>query len=544
MKVALAQCNYHIGHFEQNEQVLRGAIRRAKDEGADLVVFSELAVCGYPPYDFLDFSDFVDQGIAAINRLAEECDGIAAIIGGPERNPRTEGKALFNAAYFLKEKKISAVTRKSLLPTYDIFDEYRYFEPAVEFNIIEYKGERIALTICEDLWDVGEQLMYTRWPMEELSKQGPTLMINIAASPYHHYQPALRQEILAINAKRNGLPLIYVNQVGAQTELLFDGGSMAMNRAGEPVSTLCHFREDFMVVETAELDTQSAGHINDSPRMEMCHDALVMGIRDYFRKLGFTRAILGLSGGLDSAVVLALAASALGAGNVKALLLPSRYSTDHSLADALALAKNLGVSYETISIEEGFKAMEVTLKPSFGNREPDITEENIQARLRAVILMAHANKFGHILLNTSNKSEAAVGYGTLYGDMCGGLSVIGDLYKSEVYELAAFINRHHEVIPRNIIMKPPSAELRPDQKDEDSLPPYAVLDQILYQYIEERKSPSAIIAAGFDEETVMRTMKLVNSSEHKRRQSPPTLRVSSKAFGYGRRMPIVAKYLL
>ncbi|MFO7723259.1 MAG: NAD+ synthase [Bacteroidales bacterium] len=544
MKVALAQCNYHIGHFEQNEQVLRDAIRRARGAGADLVIFSELAVCGYPPYDFLEFGDFVDQSIATIGRLAKECDGIAAIIGGPERNPRTEGKELFNAAYFLENKAIRTTARKSLLPTYDIFDEYRYFEPATAFSIIEYKGERIALTICEDLWDVGEELMYTRWPMDELAKQQPTLMINIAASPFHHEQPELRQEILAINARKYGLPLVYVNQVGAQTELLFDGGSMVISRQGERVLNLRSFSEDFGIIETGQTDQMPWARGFEPSRMAMCHDALIMGIRDYFRKLGFSRAILGLSGGLDSAVVLVLAAEALGPENVRALLLPSRYSSDHSVADALALAENLGVPHETISIEEGFIAMENSLKSSFGNRKPDITEENIQARLRAVILMAHANKFGYILLNTSNKSEAAVGYGTLYGDMCGGLSVIGDLYKSEVYELAAYLNRHHEVIPQNIIIKPPSAELRPDQKDEDSLPPYAILDQILYQYIEERKSPAAIIADGFDAETVLRTMKLVNSSEHKRRQSPPTLRVSSKAFGYGRRMPIVAKYLL
>jgi NAD+ synthase (glutamine-hydrolysing) len=544
MKVALAQCNYHIGHFEKNEQVIRDAIRRAKETGADLVVFSELAVSGYPPYDFLEFNDFIDRSMAVVERLAMECNGIAAIIGGPARNPRIEGKELYNAAFFIHDRKIVSVVRKSLLPTYDIFDEYRYFEPAVDFSIIEYCGERIALTICEDLWDVGEDRMYTRWPMEELMKQQPTVMINIAASPYHHEQPLIRQEVLSINVKRYGMPLIYVNQVGAQTELLFDGGSLVMNSDGDTVLKLRSFEEDFAVLDTGDISGMPATHPFVMDRIEQCHHALIMGIRDYFSKLGFSRAILGLSGGLDSAVVLALAATALGPDNVKALLLPSRYSTDHSLSDAMALVENLGVPHETISIEEGFMALENTLRPSFGGRKPDLTEENIQARLRALILMAHANKFGHILLNTSNKSEAAVGYGTLYGDMCGGLSVIGDLYKTEVYKLAAWINRHHEIIPLHIIEKAPSAELRPDQKDEDSLPPYAILDQILHQYIEERKSPREIMDAGFDEVTVMRTMKLVNSSEHKRRQSPPALRVSSKAFGYGRRMPIVAKYLL
>ncbi len=543
MKTALAQCNFHIGDFEQNEKIIGGAIQRAKAEGADLIVFSELAICGYPPCDFLEFHDFVDKGIASLSSLAMLCDSIAAVVGGPAFNPRTEGKNLFNAAFFLQDKQIKHAVYKTLLPTYDIFDEYRYFESNTDFSIIEYGGERIALTICEDLWDVGEDLMYTRWPMEELAKQQPTLIINIAASPFHHAQTALREEILRINVKKYGIPLVYVNQTGAQTELLFDGGSLVMNQAGGVVARLDYFREDYGCYDLAQLDDLPELPPPEMAAMEACHEALVMGIRDYFRKLGFTKALLGLSGGLDSAVVLVLAAEALGKENVRALLLPSRYSSEHAVTDAVKLAENIGTPYEIISIEEGFTALEHTLAPCFRGFEQDVTEENLQARIRAVILMAICNKFGYLLLNTSNKSEAAVGYGTLYGDMCGGISVLGDLYKTEVYELARYINRNQEVIPLHIIQKPPSAELRPDQKDEDTLPPYAILDPILYQYIEEKKSPGEIITGGADPALVLQVLKMVNRNEHKRRQAPPSLRVSSKAFGPGRRMPVVAKYL-
>lgn len=544
MRVALAQGNYHIGHFTYHEAAIRAMILKAKDAGADLIVFSELAVCGYPPCDLLELPGFIAECEASLLRIATCCDGIAAIVGSPSRNPGSAGKNLFNSAFFIENKVIKAVVHKTLLPTYDIFDEYRYFEPNTEFNIIPFCGERIALTICEDLWDVGENQMYTRWPMEELSKQSPTLMINIAASPFHHGQHKVRREILRKNALQYKVPLIYVNQVGAQTELLFDGGSLVMNAKGEVMTSLSHFKEDFTIIDTDTIrEAIAPSDSSEREKMALVHDALVMGIRDYFQKLGFTKAILGLSGGLDSAVVLALASEALGASNVKALLLPSRYSSDHSVADAIRLAECLGNPYETISIETGFNAFEETLNQSFAGTKPDLTEENIQARIRGVILMAFSNKFGYILLNTSNKSEAAVGYGTLYGDMCGGLSVIGDLYKTEVYALAGYINRNREIIPNHILTKPPSAELRPDQKDEDSLPPYHLLDQILFQYIEEQKTPQEIIASGLDEAMVMKALKLVNISEHKRRQSPPTLRVSSKAFGYGRRMPIVAKYL-
>jgi NAD+ synthase (glutamine-hydrolysing) len=542
MKIALAQCNFHIGNFAYNEKLIAERITQAVEAGADLVVFSELAVCGYPPYDLLEFDDFVTDCYSVMERLARRCRGVAAIVGAPFRNPESAGKTLFNGAWFLNEGEVQQVVCKALLPTYDVFDEYRYFEPSVTFNVLEYKKVRIALTICEDLWNIGEARMYTRSPMDELMVQNPDLMINIAASPFHHGQIPLRRAILAENALRYHLPLIYVNQTGAQTDLLFDGGSMVVNSKGEVVMQMKHFEEDFLVVDT-DNDTVLIDTVGeDLSAMSMCRKGLVIGIRDYFRKLGFTKAVLGLSGGLDSALVMVLAAEALGAKNVTGLIMPSRYSSDHSVADAVELARNLGAPYEIISIEPPFKETETLLSPWFTGLPSDVAEENLQARIRALLLMAWSNKFGHILLNTSNKSEAAVGYGTLYGDMCGALSVIGDLYKTEAYEMAALINREHHVIPESILLKPPSAELRPDQRDEDSLPPYPVLDPILRGYIEERKGISEIIAWGVDPDLVRRVIGLVNLSEHKRRQSPPVLRVSEKAFGYGRRMPLVSGY--
>lgn len=543
MKIALVQCNLHIGNFTANEQKIADYIGQAKASGADLVVFPELSVCGYPPADFLEFDSFVKQCHETALRLAWKCRGIAAIVGLPVENMAPEGKNLYNAACLLFEGAIAATARKSLLPNYDIFDEYRYFEPNTVFNVIPFRGERIALTICEDLWDVGDDLMYTRWPMMELRRQKPTLMINIAASPFHHGQAVIRENVLRENAERFHLPLLYVNQVGAQTELIFDGGSLAMNARGEVVLRLPAFEEGIALIDTKAIAGMEELRGVPPVKMEACHKALVTGIRDYFAKTGIRDAILGLSGGIDSAVVLALAAEALGPDHVSALMLPSRYSSDHSISDSLALATKLGVRCDEIPIEQCFSAFEQTLAEKFGGLPKDITEENLQARCRAVILMACSNKLGPMLLNTSNKSEAAVGYGTLYGDMCGGLSVIGDLYKTEVYELARYINRNDEIIPENILQKAPSAELRPDQKDEDSLPPYSVLDPILFQYIEMHKGPEEIIAMGYPRDTVLRVLKLVNSNEHKRRQAPPVLRVSSKAFGYGRRMPVVGKYL-
>ncbi|MBU1368959.1 MAG: NAD+ synthase [Bacteroidetes bacterium] len=542
MKIALAQLNFHIGNFESNTQKIIEAAHQAASNGAELTVFAELAVSGYPPRDFLEFDDFIHRCELEVDRIAEACSDIPIILGTPVRNSSPKGKPLYNAAVFIHHRK-KQYFRKALLPNYDVFDEYRYFESASSFECLEFNGRTIAVTVCEDLWNLGENPLYVRQPMEELIKQKPDLMINIAASPFDYKRALERESVLRSNVTKYKLPLVYVNHVGAQTELLFDGGSLVMNRDGELVERLPFFEEKLQIV-TVDDTVKAKKEFLIPEKIALIHDALVMGIRNYFEKLGFQKAILGLSGGIDSAVTMALAAEALGAENVFALLMPSQFSSDHSVSDALQLAEKLGSPNETIPIAALFDAYEKQLAAVFKGRAFDVTEENIQARTRGVLLMALSNKFGYILLNTSNKSESAVGYGTLYGDMNGGISVLGDLYKTEVFELARYINSNKEIIPLNSIVKPPSAELRPDQKDSDSLPDYEILDKILYAYIEERQGPEAIIAAGFDEKTVARVLRMVNQNEHKRHQTPPILRVSSKAFGMGRRMPIVAKYLI
>lgn len=542
MKISLAQLNYHIGNFDYNTNKILDCIESAKIEKADLVVFSELAICGYPPLDFLEFDDFIGRCNKAIQIITEASAGIAVIIGAPAVNPALEGKDLFNAAYFLVDGSVKSIHHKGLLPTYDVFDENRYFEPALSFSTIDFKGERIALTICEDLWNIDEEnKLYRLTPMEELIKEKPTMMINIAASPFSYRHPGYRRGLLARNAEKYKLPLFYVNQVGAHTELIFDGGSVVFDPGGKLMKSLPHFQEALVAIDTNEIQPEA---YREPSKTGFIHNALVLGIRDYFHKMGFTKATLGLSGGIDSAVTLALAAAALGKDNVFPVLLPSQYSSEHSIKDAKKLAENLGCKYETISITKAFDAFQETLSPQFKGLPEGLAEENLQARSRGVILMALSNKFGYILLNTSNKSEMAVGYGTLYGDMCGGISVLGDVYKTEVYELARYINRDKEIIPESSITKAPSAELRPGQKDSDSLPEYEVLDKVLFEYIENKKGPEEITALGFDEILVNRVLKMVNANEWKRKQAPPILRVSDKAFGLGRRMPIVGKYLI
>jgi NAD+ synthase (glutamine-hydrolysing) len=548
MKIALAQLNYHVGNFESNTAKIIDHIHSAKQQGADLIVFAELCVCGYPSRDFLEFKEFIELCYTAANKIAAACIDIACIIGLPTFNDNPEGKELNNSAYFIENGQVKAIVNKALLPNYDIFDEYRYFEPSTEFSCIDFKGHRIALTICEDLWNTIENPLYVTRPMDMLIKEQPDVMINIAASPFAYNHDEERIAILSDNAKRYQLPLFYVNHVGAQTELIFDGGSLVFDNTGKLVDELPYFEESvtYYVLENKSgvaLQQPSTVKEKRESNIEQIHQALILGIRDYFYKSGFSSAILGLSGGIDSAVVCALAAEALGPQNVMAVLLPSRFSSDHSIKDAEDLVKNLGCKHELIAIRHITEAFEATLQPQFNNLPFNIAEENIQSRSRAVVLMAMCNKFGYILLNTSNKSEAAVGYGTLYGDMCGGISVIGDVYKTQVFELAKYINREREIIPVNTIIKPPSAELRPDQKDTDSLPEYDILDPILEQYIENRCSSGEIIKMGYDEKTVRRVLRLVNLAEHKRYQTPPILRVSPKAFGMGRRMPIVGKYL-
>ncbi len=549
MRIALVQLNYTIGDFEKNVLRIKQAIGKAKNEKADLVVLAELAVCGYPPLDFLEFGDFINRCSQSVEEVAKECTGIAAIIGCPSVNPGLEGKNLFNSAFFLADGKIKDVIHKALLPNYDVFDEYRYFEPGKKFHNIELKGMKISITVCEDLWNIEDDPMYISCPMDELAKESPELIVNIAASPFDYMHAEKRKAILKRNALKYNLPLVYVNHVGAQTELIFDGGSLTMDEKGEVVHELNSFEEDFVVVElengkwkkNAKTILTGSGGINSKP--QRIHDALILGIRDYFSKQNFSKAILGLSGGIDSTVVLYLAAKALGEKNVRAVLMPSAFSSKGSVDDSVTLAENLGTPYEIISIEKIFQEYLISLQKQFQDLAFNVAEENIQARVRGNILMALSNKFGYILLNTSNKSELAVGYGTLYGDMAGGLSVIGDVYKTEVYELTSYINREREMIPQAIISKPPSAELRPNQKDTDSLPEYKILDAILVRYVEWRKGPKDIIADGFDEALVKKVLKMINTNEYKRFQTPPILRVSPKAFGMGRRMPIVGKYL-
>lgn len=550
MKIALAQLNFHIGNFEANKEQIIQNIEKAKCEGAELVVFSELAVCGYYPNDLLERREFIDQCIDSVHQIAEHCRGIAALVGAPSINSSPNGKMLFNSAYFLKDGKIESVHSKTLLPTYDVFDEYRHFEPNRAFNLIELNGLKLAVTICEDLWynqpvfsTFGRENLYSVCPVAEYCRQNPDLIINLSASPFSYNQAKLRKQILLDNAKKYEVPIIYVNQVGAQTELIFDGGSLFVDQNGEVIREMAYFSPDFTIVDTANKNTEYIVQ-PDTETVAKIHDALVLGIGDYFRKTGFKTATLGLSGGIDSAVTLVLAAESLGANNIQVLLMPSKYSSSHSVDDAAKLAENLGVKYDLVKIHEIVEAFDSTLSTVFMGLAPDLAEENIQARIRGTLLMGLSNKFGHILLNTSNKSEAAVGYGTLYGDMNGGLSVLGDVYKTDVFEMARYINRNHEIIPLNTITKPPSAELRPDQKDSDSLPEYEVLDKILFDYIELAKSPDEIIAMGFDAATVHRTVLMVNRNEYKRFQTPPILRVSSKAFGFGRKMPLVAKYVI
>ncbi|TCJ14282.1 NAD+ synthase [Flaviaesturariibacter flavus] len=565
MKIFLAQQNYHIGNFEANVARILDGIDRGRAAGAELVVFSELCICGYPPRDFLDFADFIRECYAALDRIKAHAPEIGVLVGAPARNPQKEGKELFNASYLLYGGEVKAEIHKTLLPTYDVFDENRYFEPAFRWRCVDFKGKKLAVTICEDIWNLGDNPLYRVTPMEHLIKEGPDVMINLSASPYNYAADTVRRSIVEAHTAKYGIPMLYCNTVGAQTEIVFDGGSLVYDINAQLVKEMAYFREDYALFDLEELtrkkevpaadhkyyysatqvgrDTDTLVYLTDDKNIQEIHDALILGIRDYFGKMGFGKATLGASGGIDSAVVQALAVEALGKDAVHVLLLPSPYSSDHSVDDAVKLSENLGNRHDIVHIEKVYNALLETLKPLFGDLPFNIAEENLQSRTRGNLLMGLANKFGYILLNTSNKSELATGYGTLYGDMAGGLGVLGDLYKMQVYALARYINREREIIPNNILVKAPSAELRPGQKDSDSLPDYEVLDRILYQYIELSQGPQEIVAQGYDEALVTRILRMVNRNEYKRNQFCPIIRVSSKAFGVGRRLPIVAKYL-
>ncbi len=540
----MAQLNYHIGNFEGNLVSMKRAIDQARNEGADLICFGELATCGYPPRDFLEFRDFIQKSMGVIQELCEYSQDIGIIVGAPSINPEIEGKDLFNSAFFLYNKELIHIANKGLLPTYDIFDEYRYFEPSKIFNAVQFKDKTIAITVCEDIWNIGyENPLYTVCPMDEMMAQKPDFIINLSASPFSYEHSRERIELIRSNVLKYQIPMFYVNHYGSQTDIVFDGGSVVMSANGNVYDEMPYFEECVRTYQLHDVILGQQSREQTKEKIDLIYRALVIGIKDYFNKLGFKKAILGLSGGIDSAITTTLAVDALGAENVMVLLMPSQFSSEGSIQDAKELAINLGIQYEIIPIQDVYKSYEKVLQPYFEGLTPNVTEENIQARIRGMLLMAFSNKFNSILLNTTNKSEMSVGYGTLYGDLSGGLAVLADVYKTEVYQLAHYINRKSIRIPINSITKPPSAELRPGQKDSDSLPDYDILDQVLFQYIEKRKGPDEIIEMGFDSVIVLRALKLVNRSEFKRYQSPPVIRISSKSFGLGRRLPIEAKYL-
>jgi NAD+ synthase (glutamine-hydrolysing) len=542
VKVALAQINSTVGDLAGNQAKILEALRRASEAGADLVMVPELAVTGYPPRDLLLKKGFVTANLAVLDQLAAATKETALLVGYVGENCERPGREVTNCVALLQNGKIVASRVKSLLPTYDVFDEDRYFEPAQGNTPVPFGGGKIGLTICEDIWndeDFWPDRRYRHNPPLELVAAGARLLFNISASPWSVGKEETRYRMLQSMAAKAGCPVLFCNQVGGNDELVFDGGSLAFNSAGELIAQGPMFAEDFVLV-----DTEAGKPVARAQRSteENIHDALALGLRDYLHKCGFKSAVLGLSGGIDSALVACLAARALGPENVRGVSLPSQFSSPGSLEDARSLAKHLGIHYEVIPIQSAFVTLKQELQATFAGRAEDTTEENIQARLRGVILMALSNKFGSLLLTTGNKSELAVGYCTLYGDMCGGLAVISDVPKTMVYRLAKWINREREIIPAASIEKPPSAELRLNQTDQDTLPSYDVLDAILDAYVVQGRTPGEIVKAGFDETAVKQVVRLIDTNEYKRRQAAPGLKVTSKAFGMGRRMPIAQRY--
>jgi len=538
MRVGFAQIDTTVGDFEGNSRRILEAYRELEEAGADVVLTPELALVGYPPRDLLFKSRFVPGNLEALDRLESELGHAALVVGFVEKNETGQGRPFFNAAAVLRKRSERVVVRKQLLPMYDVFDETRYFEAGPPSHPLEISGKRVGITICEDIWtaDYLARPFYTADPVDQLVRKGAKAILNLSASPFELGKPAQRLEMIRSQARRSGVPFYYCNAVGGNDQLVFDGNSLAISADGKKCHALASFREEVTVV-------QPEG--NDQPGAEVAdlHDALVLGVRDYMGKCGFRSCVIGLSGGIDSAVTAAIATAAVGAENVLGVGLPGPHSSRGSIDDARALAGNLGISFELISIKNPYDTVVEELRPLFEGRAADTIEENIQARLRGVTLMALSNKLGSILLTTGNKSELAVGYCTIYGDMAGGLAVISDVPKTRVYELARYINRNRELIPDNTIEKPPSAELRPDQKDEDSLPPYALLDEILRLYIEENLNGVDIIARGYDEEMVRWIVRRVDLNEYKRQQAPPGIKVTGRAFGMGRRIPIAQRFV-
>jgi NAD+ synthase (glutamine-hydrolysing) len=543
MKVACAQVNPVVGDIEGNARKVLEMVQKAQELGATLVVFPEMCLTGYPPRDLLERPAFVKANQRALEELAPKVTGITAIVGFVDENPLPEGKPLYNAAAVIAEGRIESIHYKSLLPTYDVFDEARYFEPASGNVPVRIGETRTAVTICEDIWtdDVcGPRNLYGRDPLEELARRKFHLIVNISASPYSMGREKLRVLLCQNQAQKYKVPLVLCNQVGGNDELLFDGTSVVVDAQGNVIARAKSFEEDLIFADLEYGAGDRRG--TDEDDIRMVYKALVMGVRDYAHKCGFDRAVVGLSGGIDSAVTAAIAAEALGAHQVLGVLMPSRFTSDRSIYDAQALAKNLGIRTTEIGIQPLQETYAAALRPAFGDRPPDVTEENLQARIRGNLLMAISNKLGYLVLSTGNKSELATGYCTLYGDMAGGLAVISDVPKTMVYRIAReVLNANAEVIPNTILEREPTAELRPDQKDTDTLPPYDVLDPILEHYVVEHRAPDEIVALGFDAAVVERVIAMVERAEYKRRQMPPGLRVTTKAFGIGRRYPIARK---
>jgi NAD+ synthase (glutamine-hydrolysing) len=545
MKITMAQLNPTIGDFAGNLAKIEQTLAACAGDRPDLVVFSELYLAGYPPRDLLERGWFISQNLAGLDNvlaLSRQYPDTGILVGAPMPTNLAAGKGLYNAALLLCNGEVLFQQHKSLLPTYDVFDEARWFDPAPTVAVVPFKNERLGISICEDAWNDPElwlRVPYVQDPVAVLAAEGATLMVNISASPFWAGKEEIRYRLLSNHARRHHVPFVFVNQVGANDELIFDGRSLFLDSAGRAVAVFPAFREQVTTIDTA---INGVSGYQEQPHIEAIYEALLLGIRDYMAKTGFRQVVLGLSGGIDSAVTCALAVAALGRENVHGVSMPSAYSSEGSVADARQLAQNLGIEFQMVPIRDTFQAYLHMLEPVFAGREPDISEENIQARIRGNILMALSNKFGYLVLTTGNKSELAVGYCTLYGDMSGGLSVIADVPKTLVYELARYINRERAVIPDASLTKPPSAELRPNQTDQDSLPPYGILDAILKLYVDEGRSTAEIAAQGFDPVTVAWVVRTVNRSEYKRWQAAPVLKVTSKAFGMGRRMPIAARY--
>lgn len=543
MKITLAQLNPTVGDFEKNRLKIIEAIEKGKEAKSDLIIFSEFAISGYLPEDFILHEPFLEEADTSLKSIIPYTKGTAAVIGLPRKNPLRQEKSVLNSAAILIDGKLEGYQDKMLLPTYDVFDEKRYFEPGNAFPLYKIKDKNVVFTICEDLWQHAKKAVYTDYakdPVEIIKPSKPDLLVNLSASPFNFNKYPIRLEVVRKAAKTLHCPVILVNQVGGNDSLLFDGLSIAVDQEGKIIERLAGFKE-----EVVTIDSFTPKSYPDRDPIADIHDALVMGLHDYFAKSGFKKACLGLSGGIDSAVVAALAKEALGEKNVFALFMPSRFTSQESEEDAYKLAHNLNIQIKKVSIEGPFKSYLDLLEPEFAPRPQDITEENLQARIRGMLLMAFSNKFGYIVLSTGNKSELAMGYSTLYGDLTGGLAVIGDCSKEKVYDLANYINREKEIIPLSILNKPPSAELKPNQKDSDTLPPYPLIDRVIEAYVENHERPSSIAKSlNVDIEIINDLIRRIHLAEYKRRQAPPSLRISSKSFSIGRRYPIVQKFIV